>query len=159
MVAELTARPTDAEFLARARALVPVLAAREAAAAARNVPAETIADLRETGLLRLLRPRRFGGYQASVGVFLDAVEILAEECASTGWVYGVLGELEWVVACLPEQAQIDIWGGNPDSVTVATTIPSNVAVKTNGVGGFQDAGLLSEEAGMVPYGRFLTQAP
>ena len=93
MGAELTARPTDAEFLARARALVPVLAAREAAAAtARNVPAETIAGLRETGLLRLLRPRRVGGYQGSIG-------------------------------------------------------------------GFRDAGLLSEEAGMVLYGRFLTQAP
>ena len=92
MVTELTARPIDAEFLARARALVPVLAAREAAAAARNVPAETIAGLRETGLLRLLRPRRFGGYQASVG-------------------------------------------------------------------GFRDASLFSEEAGMVLYGRFLTQAP
>jgi 3-hydroxy-9,10-secoandrosta-1,3,5(10)-triene-9,17-dione monooxygenase len=125
--------PTDADFLARARLLVPTLAAREAeATAARNVPAETIEDLRQAGLLRLLRPRRFGGHQASVGVFLQAVEILAGGCASSGWVYGVLAELEWIIACLPERAQIDIWGGDPESLAVATTIPGNTATRTRG---------------------------
>lgn len=125
--------PTDAVLLARARSLVPILAAREAAAAAaRNVPAETIADLRGAGLLGLLRPRKFGGQQSSVGIFLETVEILAGGCASTGWVYGVLAELEWIIACLPEQAQIDIWGADPEALAVATTIPSNTATRTEG---------------------------
>ena len=49
------ATPTEAEFLARARALVPILAAREASATeARNVPRETIDDFHRAGLLRLL---------------------------------------------------------------------------------------------------------
>src|SRR5271156_5248103 len=102
------ATPTESEFLVRARALVPILAAREPSATeARNVPSKTIGDLPRAGLLRLLQPRRFGGHQASLGVFLQAVEILAEGCASSAWVYGVLGELEWVIACLPAQGQID----------------------------------------------------
>ena len=131
--------PTDAEFLARARSLVPILAAREAeTAAARDVPAETIADFRQAGLLRLLRPRRFGGHQSSVGVFLQAVEILAEGCASSGWVYGVLAELEWIIACLPERGQIDIWGDDPESLAVATTIPNNAA--TRALGGWRFSG-------------------
>ena len=125
--------PSGAEFLARAQRLVTVLAGREAAAiAARNIPAETINDLRRSGLLRLLRPRRFGGHQASVGVFLEAVETLAGGCASTGWVYGVFAELEWVIACLPEQGQIDVWGDDPEALTVGTIIPHNIATRTQG---------------------------
>ena len=125
--------PSGAEFLARAQRLVTVLAGREAAAiAARNIPAATINDLRRSGLLRLLRPRRFGGHQASVGVFLEAVETLAGGCASTAWVYGVFAELEWVIACLPEQGQIDVWGDDPEALTVGTIIPHNTATRTQG---------------------------
>src|SRR5580704_10607521 len=127
------ATPTEAEFLARARALVPILAAREPAATqARNVPAETIDDFHRAGLLRLLQPRRYGGHQASLGVFLQAVEILAEGCASSAWVYGVLGELEWVIACLPEQGQIDIWGDDPTALAAGSIVPRAVGVPTPG---------------------------
>ena len=99
-----------AELLARARALVPNLAERATAAtAARNVPDETIAEYRRAGILRALQPRRFGGYQQSVGVFLRIVEALTEGCASSAWVYAVLGEMQWVIALLPERGQEDIW--------------------------------------------------
>ena len=94
------------DFLEAARALVPALAAREPATmAARQVPPETIADFHRTGILRIIQPRRFGGYQASFGVFSRIIEILAEGCASSAWVYAVLGEHQWIIACMPEQAQ------------------------------------------------------
>jgi len=126
-------KPAGEEFLARARALVPILAEREPAATeARNVPAETIADFHRAGLLRLLQPRRFGGQQASLGVFLQAVEILAEGCASSAWVYGVLAELEWVIACLPEQGQTDIWGDDPTALAAGSIVPRAVGVRTTG---------------------------
>jgi alkylation response protein AidB-like acyl-CoA dehydrogenase len=116
--------PLDNDALGRARALVPILAAREpAATAARDVSAETIDDFRCAGILRLLQPRCFGGDQASVGIFLQIVDILAEGCASSAWVYGVLAELEWVIACLPEQGQIDIWGGNPEALSAGSITP------------------------------------
>src|SRR5262249_58226307 len=74
---------TSFDVLSRARALIPTLRAREAATtAARDVPSETIEDFRRAGLLRLLQPRRFGGHQTSVGLFLQTVEILAEGCAA-----------------------------------------------------------------------------
>jgi alkylation response protein AidB-like acyl-CoA dehydrogenase len=122
-----------ATFLARARALVPVLAAREpAATAARDVPAETIDDFRAAGLLRLLQPRRFGGHQAPVGVFCEIVEILGEGCASSAWVYGVLAELEWVIACLPERGQIDIWGDDPEALAAGSIVPRATGMHTPG---------------------------
>lgn len=136
--------PTTADFLARARTLVPKLAEREAAAtAAAALPNETIEDFRRAGIIRLLRPRRFGGYQESLGTFLRIIEILAEGCASSAWIYAVIAELEWVVATLPEQAQIDIWGENPDAITIATIAPRAVGRRVPGgwiVSGIQPFG-------------------
>ena len=95
--------PSGAEFLARAQRLVTRWRGGKRRNSGAEHPAETINDLRRSGLLRLLRPRRFGRHQASVGVFLEAVETLAGGCASTRWVYGVFAELEWVIACLPKE--------------------------------------------------------
>jgi 3-hydroxy-9,10-secoandrosta-1,3,5(10)-triene-9,17-dione monooxygenase len=54
----------EQDLLDQARALIPALAERAVATtAARNVPSETIADFHRTGILRILQPRRFGGYQ------------------------------------------------------------------------------------------------
>jgi 3-hydroxy-9,10-secoandrosta-1,3,5(10)-triene-9,17-dione monooxygenase len=111
-----------------ARALAPSLRLREAATvAARRIPDETIADYRRTGILGVLQPRRFGGYQASFGLFSQIVEILAEGCASSAWVYAVLGEHQWIVACMPEQAQIDMWGDDPMALASSSLAPRETA--------------------------------
>ena len=66
----------DEELLARARALVPLLAARApAVTATRQVADETIAAFHQTGILRVLQPSRYGGHQASFGTFLEILDI------------------------------------------------------------------------------------
>ena len=125
--------PTSSDVLSRARALIPALRAREdATTAARDVPGETIEDFRRVGLLRLLQPRRFGGHQTSVGLFLQTVEILAEGCAASAWAYGVLAELEWVIACFPERAQLDIWSDDQEALAAACIVPRGVGVPAPG---------------------------
>jgi alkylation response protein AidB-like acyl-CoA dehydrogenase len=125
------ARSTEADqLLARARALVPLLAEREAATnAARDVPAATIAAFHAAGLLRVLQPRRFGGLQQSFDVFSRSIEILTEGCASSAWVYAVLAEHQWIIASLPEQGQIDIWGDDPSAVASSSLAPRETAVR------------------------------
>ena len=79
--------------LERARALIPRVAERApAAAAARKLPAETIAEYRAAGILRILQPRRFGGMQGRFSLFSRIVEELTHGCASSGWVYAVLAD-------------------------------------------------------------------
>jgi len=78
-------------LLDRARALIPRIAERAAAAtAARQLPAETIAEYHETGILRILQPKRFGGLQGRFSLFSRIVEELTYGCASSAWVYAVL---------------------------------------------------------------------
>jgi alkylation response protein AidB-like acyl-CoA dehydrogenase len=129
-----SAAPADATALFdQASALLPALVEREAAAtAARDVPRETIADYHRAGILRVLQPRRFGGHQAPFDLFSRIVEKLAEACASSAWVYAVLGEHQWIIACMPEQAQIDVWGDDPRAVACSSLAPRETARRATG---------------------------
>jgi len=119
--------------LAKARDLLPAIAEREAATeAARDVPQATIDAIRQAGLHRLLQPRKFGGMQAPFGLFSQVVETLAEACSATGWVYAVLGEHQWIIACYPEQAQIDVWGETPDALASSSLAPRETARRVHG---------------------------
>ncbi len=133
-------------LLSEAADLVPALAGREAAAnIARSVPDETIADYHRSGILRVMQPRRFGGHQASFDLFSRIVETLAEGCAASAWVYAVLGEHQWIIACMPEQAQIDVWGDNPDAMTSSSLAPRETAKRVTG--GWRLSGRFSFSSG------------
>jgi alkylation response protein AidB-like acyl-CoA dehydrogenase len=115
-------------MLERARALAPRLAERaSAAAAARQLPEETVADYLAAGFLRILQPRRFGGLQGRFSLFSRIVEELTYGCASAAWVYAVLGEHQWIIASYPEQAQIDVWGDDPEAVASSSLAPREAA--------------------------------
>ena len=111
-------------MLERARALIPFLAERApAAAAARQLPAETIAEYHAAGILRILQPRCFGGQQGRFSLFSQIVEELTYGCASAAWVYAVLAEHQWIIAQYPEAAQIDVWGEDPEAVAASSLAP------------------------------------
>ncbi len=105
------------EALGRARGLVPALRERAARAEeARVMPAETIADLHASGLLRTLQPRRWGGMELDFPAYVDFPLELARGCASTGWNFANLQVHHWMLALYDERAQEEIWGVNPDAL-------------------------------------------
>jgi alkylation response protein AidB-like acyl-CoA dehydrogenase len=120
-------------LLGRARALIPALAERApAAAAARRLPSETIAEYHAAGILRILQPKRFGGRQGRFSVFSRIVEELTYGCASSAWVYAVLAEHQWIIAQYPEEAQIDVWGDDPEAVASSSLAPRAPARRVAG---------------------------
>src|SRR5215471_7927107 len=123
----------ERQLLYRARALITRLAERApAATAARNVPPETIAEYHEAGILKILQPRRFGGLQGRFSLFSQIVEELTYGCASSAWVYAVLGEHQWILASYPEEAQLDVWGDDPEAVAASSLAPRAVAERLRG---------------------------
>ncbi|HVH77177.1 MAG TPA: acyl-CoA dehydrogenase family protein [Stellaceae bacterium] len=133
-------------FLERARALVPVVAERApAAAAARRLSPETIADFHAAGILRILQPRRFGGLEGRFSIFSRIVEELSYGCASAGWVYAVLAEHQWIIAAYPEKAQIDVWGEHPGAVAASSLAPR--AAASRAAGGWRLSGRYSFSSG------------
>jgi 3-hydroxy-9,10-secoandrosta-1,3,5(10)-triene-9,17-dione monooxygenase len=120
-------------MLDRARAIVPRLAERaSAAAAARRLPPETIAEYRGAGILRILQPKRFGGQQGRFSLFSRIVEELTYGCASSAWVYAVLAEHQWIIAQYPEEAQIDVWAADPEAVASSSLAPRAAARRVAG---------------------------
>ena len=100
-------------LLERARALIPALKARSPAATAqRRLPAETVREMQEAGLFRVLQPACWRGYEMDPQVFFEIQMTLAEGCMSTGWTYGVLGVHPYQLALFDPRAQSDVWNGN-----------------------------------------------
>jgi alkylation response protein AidB-like acyl-CoA dehydrogenase len=133
--------------LERARRLIPRLAERAATATERRtLPPETIAEYHDTGILRVLQPRRFGGMQARFSLFSRIAEELSWGCASSGWVYAVLAEHQWILAQYPERAQIDVWGDDPLAVVSSSLAPRAKAEPVAG-GGWRLSGRYTFSSG------------
>ncbi len=136
----------EQRLLDDARALISALADRAAATNAnRDVPPETIADFHRISILRIIQPRRFGGLQLRFSLFSRIVETLTEGCASSAWVYAVLGEHQWLLASYPLQAQIDVWGDDPRALASSSLAPRSVAERV--AGGWRLSGLYSFSSG------------
>jgi 3-hydroxy-9,10-secoandrosta-1,3,5(10)-triene-9,17-dione monooxygenase len=119
-------------LLDTARALVPKLRERAARADAdRAIPAETLAEYKSLGLYRVLQPRRFGGLQGSFGLFSAIGGALAMGCGASAWIYTVLGEHQWILACMPERAQIDVWGDDPAALASSSLAPRETAARAD----------------------------
>ncbi|MFQ5699691.1 MAG: acyl-CoA dehydrogenase family protein [Myxococcota bacterium] len=130
----------EGTLLERARALVPALRDRaEETERLGRLPDVTIAELRDAGLLRALQPRRFGGDQQPLSAFYQAQIEIARACGSSGWVLGVLGIHNWMLAMFAEPAQRDVWETDPDVLTATSFMPAGRVEPV--AGGFRLSGL------------------
>lgn len=150
-------KPSAEELLRRARDMVPVLKGRaKECTRARNVPADTIAEMKAAGFFRVLQPEKFGGYEMHPNVFFEVQKVLAEGCMSTGWMYGVLGCHPYEMALFHEQAQEEVWGEDPDMLVCSTYQP--VGKVTHVEGGFRLSGRWGFSTGSVHSGWILLGA-
>ena len=104
------------ELIRRATELQPLLAKNAARTEAdRRVPDENIEAIREAGLFRLMVPKRLGGYETTIRTKMEVSAALAEACGSTAWVTALTNVCAWIVGTMPDQAQQEIFGADPDA--------------------------------------------
>ena len=134
VTAELTSettRATEAELLERTRALIPELRSRaDQTAELRRVPIENIRAMQAAGSMKTVQSTRNGGYGLGMRAHLDTVAALAEGCASTAWVAGVVQAHSWLMSHFPGEAQDDAYGSDPDAVISAVIGPRGTATRT-----------------------------
>jgi 3-hydroxy-9,10-secoandrosta-1,3,5(10)-triene-9,17-dione monooxygenase len=128
------APPRLEELAARAEALVPVLRERAPRAEQlRRLPDETIADLHQSGLFRMLQPARVGGSELPFRAICELTAIVARGCGSTAWVLANLAAHHWILGMWHAEAQDEIWGQSPDSlIGSALVFPRGRARKVDG---------------------------
>jgi len=82
----------------------------------RRLPDETIADLHESGLFRVLQPKRVGGSELPFRALVELVAMIARGDGSTAWVLANLAAHHWLFGMWPKQAQDEVWGQSPDNL-------------------------------------------
>jgi 3-hydroxy-9,10-secoandrosta-1,3,5(10)-triene-9,17-dione monooxygenase len=109
--------PDFAVLRSRAEAMVPVLRERATRAEElRRLPDETVADLHESGLFRMLQPASVGGSELPFRALVELSAVIAEGCGSTAWVLANLAAHHWLLGMWPREAQDEIWGDSPDNL-------------------------------------------
>src|SRR5579884_4115643 len=112
------------EAVARARALVPAIQQRATQAESlRRQPQETIQEIIKAGLVRLLMPRRWGGYELTFDALADSVIEIGKADASAAWCYSFLIVHSWLLALFPDGAQRDVWEEDPDAPVASSFVP------------------------------------
>ncbi|MEU3986541.1 acyl-CoA dehydrogenase family protein [Streptomyces sp. NPDC026672] len=117
--------PTRGELVASALALHPLLRQYSGWAEAERRPApEVTKALAEAGFFRLMKPVRFGGYEADLRTVTEVLEALGRGDGSAAWLVGVATTASWMAGLASEQAQLDLFGPDPDSRVAGGSNPS-----------------------------------
>lgn len=119
--------------IAQVRAMLPDLA-RDAAAVEINgaVDSAVVERLGEIGLLRMLRPRTYGGLEADPVAFFRGVRLLSRSCPATGFVASILGAHEWHLALFDDRAQAEVWGADAGARLASSYTPDGQLTPTAG---------------------------
>lgn len=104
----------------------------DAAIEARRLPAETVKRMRDIGLMRILQPKRHGGFEADPAVFVQAMLELSAACGSAGWVLGVVGVHAYHLGLYDDTVQAEVWGDDPDTWMSSSYAPSGTAEAVDG---------------------------
>jgi len=122
-----------AELVARARAMVPVLAGNASLTdRERRVAEQNIGLMTDAGLFRMMVPRRYGGFQVNLRTSLDVVSAVAEGCGSSAWVLSLINNCAWIAGLMPERAQDEIFGADPDARIAGVLAPSTEVRRVEG---------------------------
>lgn len=89
-------------------------------------------QLREAGVIRMLQPREYGGYEAHPVDFFETVLEVGSLCGSAGWVAGVVGVHPWQLGQWDTRLQEEIWGSDPDTWIASPYAPIGRARKVEG---------------------------
>jgi 3-hydroxy-9,10-secoandrosta-1,3,5(10)-triene-9,17-dione monooxygenase len=118
--------PSAAELVSRAKALAPKLRERAFKAERdRNIPRESVEDYINAGLIHVLQPKRWGGYEHDHEVMFDiAIELGKSTCGSSAWCLNYLGDHAAILAHFPEEAQHDVWSKDKAACIATSAAPT-----------------------------------
>jgi alkylation response protein AidB-like acyl-CoA dehydrogenase len=116
--------PSREQLLETVRGLLPAIRERSTEAEElRQIPGETIADLREAGLIRISNPPRYGGFVHDIDLLFEAAMEVGSACGSTGWCFAVWSIHNWMLGHWPLEAQEEYFADGPDVLSSSAFAP------------------------------------
>ena len=79
----------------------------------RRLPTATVTEFKQTDLIRLLLPARFGGIQAPFPELLEPIRRMAHGCASSVWTLGFYALHNWMLSLFDPRLQEEVFASGP----------------------------------------------
>jgi 3-hydroxy-9,10-secoandrosta-1,3,5(10)-triene-9,17-dione monooxygenase len=133
-------------YLDRVRSVIPGLRERAAVCEElRRLPDETFKEFQEGGLMRVVQPKRWGGFELDPLTLYQAAAETAAACPSSAWFLAVVGVHNWQLGLFPDQAQEDVWGDDTSALISSSYAPTGSVERVDG--GFRLSGRWSFSSG------------
>jgi 3-hydroxy-9,10-secoandrosta-1,3,5(10)-triene-9,17-dione monooxygenase len=123
-----------AAMIARAKALIPRLRDRASRTEElRRLPPETERDLHESGLFRIVQPKRVGGSEFGYVALVDCADVIGQADASVAWNLANLASHQWMLGMFDKRAQDLVWNKDANALIASSFIfPAGRARKVDG---------------------------
>ncbi len=123
-----------AAMIAGAKALIPQLRDRASRTEElRRLPPETERDLHDTGLFRIVQPKRVGGSELDYVALVDCADAIGRADASAAWNFANLASHHWMLGMFDKRAQDLVWDKDADALIASSFIfPAGRARKVDG---------------------------
>ncbi|WP_291687591.1 acyl-CoA dehydrogenase family protein [Bradyrhizobium sp.] len=123
-----------AAMVARARALIPCLRDRASRTEElRRLPSETERELHESGLFRIVQPKRVGGSELDYVALVDCADAIGQADASVAWNFANLASHHWMLGMFDRRAQDLVWNKDANALIASSFIfPAGRARKVDG---------------------------
>jgi 3-hydroxy-9,10-secoandrosta-1,3,5(10)-triene-9,17-dione monooxygenase len=124
---------TKQQVMERVKAIAPAFAERaEVAEEARRLPMESVREMLDAGIARILMPTRFGGYGLGFDTWFDVVQEISKVDASHGWCAALIIHHAHLIAQYHEEAQQAVWADGPDVAIAASFAPTAQVSRVDG---------------------------
>ena len=121
------------DYLAAAQDILPRLAASsDKSEQLRRLDDDAAAALRESGLSRLITPKRFGGFELSPSAHILTCAELAHACSAASWVLMVCVAHDYIVGRFPDECQKEVYEGDADNLVAGALAPQGNIERTEG---------------------------
>jgi 3-hydroxy-9,10-secoandrosta-1,3,5(10)-triene-9,17-dione monooxygenase len=123
-----------AAMIDRAKALIPRLRERASRTEElRRLPPETERELHESGLFRIVQPKRVGGSEFDYVALVDCADVIGQADASVAWNLANLASHHWMLGMFDKRAQDLVWNKDVNALIASSFIfPAGRARKVDG---------------------------
>jgi 3-hydroxy-9,10-secoandrosta-1,3,5(10)-triene-9,17-dione monooxygenase len=98
----------------------------------RRLPDDLMKAMIDSGLLRILQPVHWGGYEIDLGTFVRVATEIAKGDTSTGWVFCILGIHHFWIGYVEPELQQEIWGKDTNVLMADSFAPVGTVQRVSG---------------------------
>jgi alkylation response protein AidB-like acyl-CoA dehydrogenase len=124
---------SDFDYKSATRAILSRLAATtHESDRMRRLSDDAANALKESGLSRLITPRKYGGYELSPSSLIWTCAEIGNVCSAASWVLMVCVAHDYIIGRFPEECQREVYEGDADNLVAGSLAPGGTLEPVEG---------------------------